>query len=68
MKKDMKLGVNLMSKSVQKEMIKEVIDREVKIEMVAADDLGKYSIVKFLFYLLSYYYTIRRARVCEYYV
>lgn len=43
MKKDMKLGVNLMSKSVLKEMIKEVIDLEVKIEMVAADDLGKYT-------------------------
>lgn len=41
MKKDMKLGVNLMNKSVIKEMIKEVIGLEVEIEMNVTDDLGK---------------------------
>lgn len=42
MKKDMKLGVNLMSKNVLKGMIKEVTDLEVKNEMIAIGDLGKF--------------------------
>jgi len=41
MKKDMKLGVNLMSKNVLKEMIKEVTDLEVKTEVIVIGDLGK---------------------------
>lgn len=42
MKKDMKLGVNLMNKSVIKEMIKEVTGLEVEIEMNAIDGLGNF--------------------------
>lgn len=41
MKKDTKLGVNLMNKNVIKEMIKEVIDQEVLIGVIVTDDLGK---------------------------
>lgn len=41
MKKDMKLGVNLTNKSDIKERIKEVIDLEVKNEVIVISDLGK---------------------------
>jgi len=42
MKKDMKLDVNLMNKSVIKEMIKEVTGLEVEIEVNVTDGLGNF--------------------------
>lgn len=42
MKKDMKLGVNLMNKSVVNEMTKEVTGLEVVIEMNVTDGLGTF--------------------------
>lgn len=45
MKKDTKLGVNLMSKSAIKERIKEAIDLEVENEMTAIDDLGRIMLI-----------------------
>lgn len=41
MKKDVKLGVNLMSKSVIEEMIRGVTDLEVQIAVTVIEDLGK---------------------------
>lgn len=49
MKKDMKLVVNLMNRSVINEMIKEVTGLEVEIEMNVTDGLGK-----FFFVFLNY--------------
>lgn len=51
MKKDTKLDVNLMNKSVAKETIKEVTDLEVVIEVIVIDGLGKKKIVYATFYL-----------------
>lgn len=42
MRKDMKLVVNLMNKSVINEMIKEVTGLEVEIEMNVTDGLGNF--------------------------
>lgn len=43
MKKDMRLGVNLMSKNVLKEKKGKVTDQEVEIEVIVTVDLGKIS-------------------------
>lgn len=45
MKKDTKLGVNLMSKSATKERIKEATDLEVENEMTVIDDLGRIMLI-----------------------
>jgi len=50
MKKDTKLGVNLMNKSVINEMIKEVTGLELEIEMNVTDGLGNF----FLYYETMY--------------
>jgi len=50
MKKDMKLGVNLMNKNVINEMIKKVTGLEVEIEMNVTDGLGNF----FLYYEIMY--------------
>lgn len=57
MKKDMKLGVNLMSKSAIKERIKEAIGLEVENEMTAIDDLGRIMLI--ILFIIIYGYNNR---------